>query len=123
MITEKYFIYDFTGLHFAAPTDGMRYRDGFALRLKLNAFPESDAVLFEVPGSFKVTMRDIPSDEAEGAWERAENFRSLLSDDGHCLVIEIDIAVEEPDHLDLAVDENRRSNGAAGERLSTGDNL
>ena len=100
MIAEQYFIYDFTGLHFAAPKDGMCYRDGFALRLKLNAFPKSDAVLFEIPGSFKVAMRDIPSDEKEGAWERAENFRSLLSDDGHCFVVEIDIAVEEPDHPD-----------------------
>ena len=100
MITEKYYIYDFKGLHFEPPKDGICFREGFALRFKLNSLPTADGVLFEVPGSLKVTTRDIPSDESEGPWEEMENFRSLLEADGHCHVVEIEIYVEQPDHTE-----------------------
>ncbi|MBQ9446112.1 MAG: hypothetical protein IJU61_05930, partial [Victivallales bacterium] len=98
MITEKYFIYNFQWMCFGPLKDGMRFRDGFVFRFKLNALPKADDVLFEVPGTLKVTSRNIPNDAAEGGWERAENFRSLPEVDGHCHVIEIEIFVEQPDH-------------------------
>lgn len=98
MITEKYFIYNFHWMCFGPLKDGMRFRDGFVFRFKLNALPKTDGILLEVPGTLKVTSRDIPNDAAEGGWERAENFRSLPEADGHCHVIEIEIFVEQPDH-------------------------
>ncbi|MBO7535325.1 MAG: hypothetical protein J6T46_15140, partial [Victivallales bacterium] len=90
MITEKYFIYDFAWMCFQPLKDGMRFRDGFVFRFKLNALPKTEGVLFEVPGSLRITTRDIPNDAAEGGWERAENFRSLPEADGHCHVMEIE---------------------------------
>ena len=98
MITEKYFIYDFAWMCFQPLKDGMRFRDGFVFRFKLNALPKNGDVLFEVPGTLKLSCRDIPNDAAEGGWERAENFRSLPEADGHCRVMEIEIFVEQPDH-------------------------
>ena len=77
MITEKYFIYDFAWMCFQPLKDGMRFRDGFVFRFKLNALPKNGDVLFEVPGTLKLS------------WPEA---------DGHCRVMEIEIFVEQPDH-------------------------
>lgn len=118
-ITQKYNVYDFSGLAFDQGLEALWGEDGFALRCQLKRWPEPGKVLAEVPGTLRIWVREVTEGD-ESDWDRRENIRSFTAADGSCLVLECEIRVRQLVYPDYPPRRRQDPSGRAWEYVTIG---